>query len=224
MKFNFTDQDLINIQQGICTTKDSGQRTVTERVIVDDVKHDECCTDPTRATIIDANAFHLGGECEVEFDVTNEALAPASLIRIGGPGNDCAEALGITPGPGVGVTTDFGGNPQTSGESLNCWNEVFGQPGVLINGLCIEVRSGTVPKVTLNELDPNLEQCAKKVITPICPPCPEEDGTTTRCWNFCFAVIESRWVEITVPVDADYTVKVNTGAYGAGRAFIKCKA
>lgn len=222
MKFTFTDEDLLRIQQGQCSTTNGGQRTVTERVIVDDVKHEECCADPTKATIIDANTFHLGGECEVEFDVTNAGAA--SLIRIGGPASGSAAALGIPAGPTATVITDFGGNPQASAASLEAWNRVFGDPGVILNGICIEVTGGAIPRVTLNELDPNLETCAKKVITPICPECPEEDGSTTRCWKFCFAITESRWAEITVPEGADYTIHAYTGAYASARGFVKCKA
>lgn len=223
MKFTFTDEDLLRIQQGQCAAP--AQRTVTERVIVDDVKHDECCTDATKATIIDANTFHLGGECEVEFDVENPVGGLATVIRIGGPSKECAAALGIPAGPSDEVITDFGGNPQTGAESLECWNRVFGDPGVILNGICIEVTAGTVPRVTLNELDPNLEACAKKAIPALCPPCPEEgDGSTTRCYNFCFAVTESRWAEISVPVGAEYTVHAYTGAYASARGFVKCKA
>lgn len=212
----------------------AGAQTIIVQQPTTPPKSDCGPTGPTDASVVDQQKIGGQENCEIQFNAKNPTGegVTAKVLRIGGGfwwtaaagGISKATALGLTDNgmeSSANVQTDFGKGYVTYGGSLNAFDNRT-QSGVLTTGMCIETIAGAQPKVTLFRLDGQGDICSKQVQKPICPACDNDDANNTFCYEFCRVLGDYNFIEVTLPIGAEYEITMNTDAFATANPLVPC--
>lgn len=219
---------------GSIASSQSASPTVTIQQITTPPKSDCGTSGPTDASVVDQQKVGGQENCEVQFNIKNPTGEGVTtrVFRIGGGfwwtaaagGVSKATALGVSDNgqeSSANVSSDFGKGYVTYGGSLNAFNDRT-QDGVLTSGMCIEVLTGSQPKVTLVRLDAQGDVCSKKVQKPICPACENDDANDTFCYEFCRVLGQYNYIEVSLGIGDEFTVTLNTDALATANPLVAC--
>lgn len=222
-------QLLINLQQGVCETKDTATREVLveRRVVKDD---SECCAKPTDAVLLDSMSIG-SDECDSIFFTIVNNTAETQILRGGKPGQaGVYQKLQLTPDASnvAGVTADSGdgSGPQPNVLPWQGMNFIT-QDGILVTGWEITVNAGPAAQanqnITLVRQSANIsDKCRTKRIRPACPECPQDSAPDTRLFKFCRLLDAYNHVDYPLLPGANVDIRIFYAGLATAKGIVAC--